>query len=137
MFDGTLAVELARLLGILTSTSAVRRAIVEILLERSRAPLDGRIPRDIVWSTAVSPAFNEPFIVPSVQFYSAWTDYVGRSFEFRRLFHLTARGRSRKVGIRIVGHRLRFPTTIGVDRVRTTPNRFTTSSLKLRQESRR
>jgi hypothetical protein len=74
--------DFGRLLGILTSAPAVRRAIVESGLERSRAQLDARIPRDSFWSTAVAPAFNDPSIVPSVPFYSEWKDYMGGSLEF-------------------------------------------------------
>jgi hypothetical protein len=88
--------DFARLLGILTSTPAVRRAIVESGLERSRAQLDARIPRDIFWSTAVAPAFNDPSIVPSVPFYSGWTDYMGGSFEVSQASSLNREGQELK-----------------------------------------
>jgi hypothetical protein len=69
--------EFERLLGILATAPTVRRAIIESGLERTRAQLDARVPRDSFWSTAVAPAFNDASIVPVVSCFNDWADEKG------------------------------------------------------------
>jgi hypothetical protein len=76
--------EFALLLGILTNLSAVKTAIIDSGLVRTRAQLDARIPRDSIWSTTVAPAFNDPSIVPSIPSIETWTDKLGEAFRVAR-----------------------------------------------------
>jgi hypothetical protein len=76
--------EFARLLGILTNLPAVKTAIIDSGLERTRAQLDARIPRDSFWSTTVAPAFNDPSIVPSITSIDTWTDELDEAFRVAR-----------------------------------------------------